>query len=144
MRKITPIDKEVTFEELGLARRPVISRTDLKGVITFVNKAFEKLTGYSKEELIGQPHSIIRHPDMPKAIFKDLWNSIENNHRWRGFIKNLRKDGRYFWSEVFIESVYDENGIKSGYGAVYKPMSLDDKKKYEEIYREMRKKEKIW
>jgi len=144
MARITPIDKEVTFEELGLANRPVISRSDLKGNFTFINKGFEKLSGYSKEELVGQPHSIVRHPDMPKAIFKELWSEIETNDRWRGFIKNLRKDGTYFWAETFIEAIYDEHGVKTGYGAVYKPMSRADKEKYSKIYAEMKAKEGGW
>ena len=141
MKKPTPIDEEVKFEDVGVLNRPIISKTDLKGIITYVNSAFCKLSGYSKEELIGQPHNIIRHPDMPKSAFKNMWNTIENNQKWRGFVKNLRKDGRYYWVEAFIEPIFDENGIKIGYISARKPVSEEDKQKYEKIYKELREKE---
>jgi len=141
MGNIQPLDEEVTFKDVGVEKRPVISKTDLKGIITFVNTPFAKLTGYSKEELIGKPHNIIRHPDMPKSIFKELWETIERNEKWRGFIKNLRKDGKYYWAETFIEPIFDENGVKIGYISVRKPVSEDDKNKYQKIYDEMRTKE---
>jgi len=138
---IMPIDEEVTFEDTGVVNRPIISKTDLKGIITYVNTPFAKLTGYSKEELVGKPHNIIRHPDMPKSIFKELWETIEKNEKWRGFIKNLRKDGKYYWAETFIEPIFDENGVKIGYISVRKHVSEDDKNKYQKIYDEMRTKE---
>ena len=139
--KPNPIDEEVTFENAGVANRPIISKTDLKGIIIYVNKPFCKLSGYTKEELIGKSHTVIRHPDMPKEIFKKLWNTIEKNEKYRGFIKNLRKDGKYFWAEIFIEPVFDDNGIKTGYISMYKPVFPSDKEKYEKIYKEMKQKE---
>jgi len=137
----TPINEEVTFEDVGVKNRPVISKTDLKGIITFVNSAFCKLAGYSKEELIGQPHNIVRHPDMPKAIFKEMWNTIERGETFRGFVKNLRKDGKYYWVEVFIEPMFDEHGAKVGYISARKEISESDKEKYEKLYQEMKKEE---
>jgi len=134
-------NQEVTFEELGLINRSIVSRTDLKGVITFANKAFCMLSGYSKDELIGQPHSIVRHPDMPKEAFKDMWQTIQNNQRWHGFIKNKRKDGKYYWTEAFIEPFFDENGNKMGYIAARKPVGPKDKIEFERKYKEMREKE---
>ncbi len=134
-------NEEVTFEEVGVANRPIISKTDLKGIITYVNTPFCKLAGYTKEELIGKPHNIIRHPDMPKEVFKQLWETIEKNQQWRGFIKNLRKDGKYYWVEAFIEPIFDENNKKIGYISVRKPVSEEDKQKYSKIYEEMRKEE---
>ncbi len=136
MPKPTPIDEEVTFEDVGIGNRPVISKTDLKGIITYVNKPFAQLTGYSREELIGQPHSIVRHPDMPKWVFRQMWETIEKNEKWRGFIKNLRKDGKYFWAETFIEPIFDENGQKIGYISIRKPVSQADKEKYSKLYAE--------
>jgi PAS domain S-box-containing protein len=94
MKKV--IDEEVTFKDAGVLGKLIISKTDLKGVITYVNTPFCKLSGYSKEELVGNPHNIIRHPDMPKEVFKLMWDTIQNNKRFRGFVKNLRKDGRYY------------------------------------------------
>jgi aerotaxis receptor len=134
-------NEEVTLEELGLTNRPIISKTDLKGVITFVNKAFCTLTGYEKNELLGKPHNIIRHPDMPKSVFKNLWDTIEKNQEWRGIVKNLRKDGKFFWVETFIEPIFDDNGKKIGYISVRKPISQSDKTKYSEIYAQMKKEE---
>jgi len=141
MSKPTPIDEEVTFEDVGVLGRPIISKTDLKGIITFVNSAFCKLAEYNKKELIGKSHNIIRHPDMPKAAFKDLWETIEKNETWRGFVKNLRKDGKYYWVEAVIQPIFDENGNKIGYISARKPVSKEDKEKYEQIYKEMREKE---
>ncbi|AZV46967.1 aerotaxis receptor Aer [Nautilia sp. PV-1] len=137
----TPVNEEVTFEDAGVVNRPIISKTDLKGIITYVNNAFCKLSGYSKNELIGKPHNIIRHPDMPKSIFKQLWSTIEKGDKFRGFLKNLRKDGKYYWVEVFIEPIFDENGTKIGYISTRKQVSESDKTKYEQLYQEMKKKE---
>jgi len=136
-----PIKEEVTFEDAGVLNRPIISKTDLKGIITYVNTPFSKLSGYSKQELIGKPHNVIRHPDMPKSVFKQLWNTIEKGEKFRGFIKNLRKDGKYFWVEAFIEPIYDDNGVKTGYISMRKPVSESDKIKYEKIYKEMKERE---
>jgi PAS domain S-box-containing protein len=106
------IDKEVAFKDAEVEGRPIVSKTDLKGIIIYVNTPFCKLADYSKDELIGKPHNIIRHPDMPKEVFKQLWNTIEKNQKFRGFIKNLRKDGRYYWVEAFVKAIFDENGTK--------------------------------
>jgi len=140
--KPIPINEEVTFDDIGVTNRPIISKTDLKGIITYVNTPFCKLAGYKKEELIGQPHNIVRHPDMPKEVFKQLWDTIEKNQKFRGFVKNLRKDGKYYWVEAFIEPVFDENGAKIGYISARRPVSDNDKKRYEAIYKEMKEKEK--
>ena len=140
--KPTPINEEVTFDDVGVTNRPVISKTDLKGIITYVNTPFSKLAGYKKEELIGQPHSMIRHPDMPKEVFKQLWDTIERNEKFRGFVKNLRKDGKYYWVEAFIEPIFNESGAKIGYISARRPVSDTDKERYEKIYKEMREKEK--
>jgi len=137
------LNEEVTFEDVGVQNRPIISKTDLKGIITFVNTPFCKLAGYSKEELIGKPHNIIRHPDMPKSVFKELWENIEKNQKWRGFVKNLRKDGKYYWVEAYIEPIFDDNGKKIGYISARKPVSDEDKEKYTKIYSEMKKKEEL-
>ena len=134
-------DEEVTFEEAGVLNRSIVSRTDLKGNITFANRAFCTLSGYDKNELIGAPHSIIRHPDMPKAAFKDMWNTIQSNQKWHGFVKNLRKDGKYYWTEAFIEPLFNENGEKIGYIAARKPVGPKDKEEFEKKYKQIREKE---
>ena len=135
------INEEVTYEEAGVENRAVINKIDLKGIITYVNAPFCKLSGYTKEELIGKPLETIKHPDMPKSIIKQIQNAIENGKSFRGFVKSLRKDGKYFWSEVYIEPILDENGVKSGYIFMRKQMSQSDKEKYEKLYKEMKKEE---
>lgn len=105
-----PVDEEVIFDG-----RSLISETDLKGVITFVNRKFVEMTGYSKQEAVGQPHSILRHPDMPKAAFEGMWRIIKEGKVWDGYVKNLRKDGKYYWVDVHIVPKKDENGKLIGY-----------------------------
>lgn len=74
----------------------IISRTDTEGIITQVNQSFVEMSGFSEEELVGQPHYILRHPDMPKAAFADMWATIQSGKKWYGYVKNLRKDGGYY------------------------------------------------
>ena len=135
------IDEEVTFEQLGILNRSIVSRTDIKGKITFANKAFCTLSGYSKDELLLKPHSIVRHPDMPKIAFKDLWQAIQANKKWHGFLKNLRKDGKYYWTEVFIEPFFDENNVKIGYIAARKPVGPKDIEEFSKKYKLQKEKE---
>ncbi len=75
----------------------LVSQTDKKGRIVFANDDFCKVAGYSLEELIGQPHNIVRHPDMPKAAFKDLWDTVNGGRVWTGYVKNRTKDGGHYW-----------------------------------------------
>jgi len=75
----------------------IVSRTDLQGLITHVNQSFVNMSAYNEAELIGQPHHILRHPDMPAAAFRDLWNTVMEKRKWHGYVKNLRKDGGYYW-----------------------------------------------
>jgi aerotaxis receptor len=77
--------------------RYIISETDDKGLITYVNDVFCAMAGYSEAELLGQPHNIIRHPDMPRAAFADLWMKIQGRGFWTGYVKNLRRDGGFYW-----------------------------------------------
>lgn len=77
--------------------RLIVSYTDIAGIIRHANQAFIDLSGYTKEELIGQPHSILRHPDVPPFIFEEMWTTIQAGKIWYGYVKNLRKDGGYYW-----------------------------------------------
>jgi aerotaxis receptor len=77
--------------------RLIVSRTDLAGHITHANESFVEMSGYRREELIHQPHHILRHPEMPAAAFKDLWDTVERGEKWHGYVKNLRKDGGFYW-----------------------------------------------
>ncbi|MGY6277125.1 PAS domain-containing protein [Methylomonas sp. MgM2] len=80
----------------------IVSTTTPAGVITHVNPSFVEMSGYTEEELIGAPHSILRHPDMPPAAFKDLWDTIQRGDKWQGYVKNLRKDGGYYWVKATV------------------------------------------
>ncbi len=117
MQKPTPINEEYTFQK-GL----IISSTDINGVITYANRKFCEISGYTKDELIGLNHNIVRHPDMPKAIFKELWDTILDGKEWSGIIKNLRKDGKYYWVYSHITPLVT-NGKPSGFTAARRPAS---------------------
>ena len=88
----------------------IVSKTDPKGIITYVNKNFCYISGYSKDELIGKPHNIVRHPDMPKEAFKDMWDTIKRGEIWRGFIKNRKKDGGFYWVDSGIMPIKNSKG----------------------------------
>lgn len=92
-REVACFDVEVDFPEGQL----IVSRTDLEGVITHANEAFVIMSGWQRHELIGAPHHILRHPDMPRAAFADLWNTIASGRKWHGYVKNLRRDGSFYW-----------------------------------------------
>jgi len=92
----------------------LVSKTDLNGIITYCNLIFVKVSGYSREELIGSPHNLLRHPDMPPEAFADMWKSNQANKPWRGLVKNRRKDGRYYWVEANVTPLI-ENGKTVGY-----------------------------
>ena len=108
---VKPLDEEATFKEEGLDARALITRTDKRGIINYASKAYLQMTKYSKEELVGKPHNIIRHPLMPKNAFKDMWETILSGRRWVGVVKNLRKDGKYYWVVVKIEAIDKDGNI---------------------------------
>ena len=121
MSKPTPVDEEYFFD--GSA---IISQTDLKGTITYANRKFCEVSGYETAELLGKPHNILRHPDMPKAIFEKMWSTIQSGQVWNGLIKNLRKDGRYYWVDTEILPIKDDNNKITGYIAARKAASRQD------------------
>ena len=84
---------EIVLDEFSF----LVSETDERGIITFANEDFCKIAGYSLEDLIGKPHNIVRHPDMPKAAFKSLWDTVKSGQVWTGYVKNATKDGGYYW-----------------------------------------------
>ena len=108
----------------------ITSSTDLDGVIIYVSDAFCKISGYSKDELIGEKQNIVRHPDMPNSLFKNLWDTIIHDRAWEGEIKNLQKDGGFYWVKAHIAPDF-KNGVKIGYTAVRQ--DITDKKAIEEI-----------
>ena len=127
--KSMAIDEEVFCKDTVM-----ISETDTKGIITYTNRHFREITGFSKEELIGSPHSINRHPDMPKGVFRAMWKIISAKKVWRGYVKNLRKDGKFYWTLVYIQAKLDENGEIIGFIASRKIAYPDTVKEVEETY----------
>lgn len=112
----------------------IISRTDLNGVITYANDVFAEISGYKASELIGKSHAIIRHPDMPISVYKDLWQTIKKNETWSGYVKNLRRDGGYYWVYATISGVYKDGKLveyKSIRTPVTKNMQLLMQEKYD-------------
>ena len=115
----------------------IVSRTDFNGNITYVNDAFADISGYKPEELIGKPHNIIRHPDMPKSAFKDLWETLQRGENWEGYVKNLRKDHGYYW--VFARvSILMKDGEAVEYKSVREPISNDKKREIQNLYDKLR------
>lgn len=118
----------------------IISRTDLKGVITYVNETFAEISGYLPEELIGQPHNIVRHPDMPKSVYADLWKNLKEKESWDGYIKNLRKDKGYYWVHAHISGVYKDGELVE-YKSIHEPIDREKKIKMQRKYDQMRQTE---
>ncbi len=123
-RKILVSDIEVPYPE----GRLIVSSTDPEGVITHVNQSFVDMSGFREEELVGQPHYILRHPDMPPAAFKDLWDTVKAGARWQGYVKNLRKDGAYYWVYATVIANIRKGEVR-GYTSVRRKPS---RKKVEE------------
>jgi len=128
------IETEVPTEEL------IISRTDLSGVITYANDTFAKISGYETGELIGKPHKIVRHPDMPKSVFKELWETLQRGESWQGIVKNRRKDNGYYWVHADVSGVYKEGKLVE-YKSLRTPIDRDTKIKMQRRYDDLRKSE---
>ncbi|WP_304546371.1 GGDEF domain-containing protein [Sulfurimonas microaerophilic] len=130
-RELELADKKIGQYLSILDKNVITSTTDLKGDIIDVSEAFCKISGYTKQELIGHSHNIVRHPDMPSSIYKEVWNTLHQGKTWRGEIKNRKKDGSAYWVDTNITPVYDEHGKKVGYTAVRQ--DITNKKRIEEI-----------
>ncbi|HJV92930.1 MAG TPA: methyl-accepting chemotaxis protein [Azonexus sp.] len=115
----------------------IYSTTDLKGVITSVNDAFVEISGFSREELVGKAHNIVRHPDMPEVAFADLWRDLKAGRPWCGLVKNRRKDGGYYWVEANASPIR-ENGTVVGYGSVRRRPSRAAVQAAEAVYAKIR------
>ena len=130
-RTVMISEREIPYPE----GRLIISRTDLNGVLTHANEAFVELSGYTHDELIGQPHNILRHPDMPRAAFKDLWDTVPAGKKWHGYVKNLRKDGSFYW--VYATAVPNVRGGKIvGYTSVRRKPSRNKIAEISATYKE--------
>lgn len=113
----------------------IFSTTDLNGKITHVSRAFCKISGYRSDELIGKSHNIIRHHDMPKEVFIQLWDTLQKKKVWKGELKNFKKDGGFYWVDAEIEPLYDDKNKHIGYSAIRH--DITDKKEIESIQKEI-------
>jgi len=120
----------------------IVSKTDTKGYITYCNRIFVKMAGWSRFELIGANHNIIRHPDMPKIAFKILWDLIQNKKEFFGFVKNLRKDGGFYWVFAYITPDLDLNGNIVGFTSFRKKPSRRGVEYISEVYKKLVEAEK--
>ncbi|MDH5654701.1 MAG: methyl-accepting chemotaxis protein [Spirochaetia bacterium] len=131
MRKNLPItNKEVVAKDDAL----LISKTDLKGIITYASPDFVELSGFPEDELLGQPHNILRHPDMPIPVFKDLWEHLKNDRAWTGLVKNRCKNGDHYWVHAEVSSVRENDKVVGYMSVRYKP-SIEQIVEAEEFYK---------
>lgn len=129
------IETEVPKDEI------IISRTNLKGIITYANETFAKISGYTPEELIGKPHNILRHPDMPKRVFAELWDTIKRGEIWRGYVKNLRKDKGFYWVYAEVSGVYKDGELVE-YKSMRSYVPKEKRIQMQKIYDDMRLEDK--
>lgn len=133
----------LTGKERPLLRSEIISsRTDQRGVITFINRTFTQVTGYTSEEAIGVPHNIIRHPDMPRALYKILWDAIKSGEQFFGVTKNRCKNGDYYWTLGYFQPDFNAQGLIIGFRSTRKGLEDDNlKQEFEDLYKSVRQEE---
>ncbi|PCI46186.1 MAG: aerotaxis receptor Aer [Alphaproteobacteria bacterium] len=108
---VVPVDEEIAFGEDEI----IVSKTDMKGRLTYANDVFCRVAEMTTRDVIGQPHSIIRHPDMPRAVFKLLWDTIQAGKEIFAYVKNMSKTGKYYWVIAHVTPSIDENEQITGY-----------------------------
>jgi methyl-accepting chemotaxis protein len=127
------MSKEQTFP----ARDILLSTTDLNSYIKYANESFCEVAGFSLDEMMGQPHNMVRHPDMPKAAFKDLWDNVQAGKSWMGPVKNRCKNGDYYWVNAFVTPIKDAKGDTFEYQSVRTKLDIDVKNRAIDVYKNM-------
>ena len=130
---VTNVEKLLADDSL------IVTKTDLKGRITYVNRDFIEISGFSEKELLGEPHNLVRHPDMPSEAFKDLWDTMKQGRPWTGFVKNRCKNGDFYWVLANVAPIV-ERGQVSGYISVRRKPNPSAVAQAEEIYRRFKEK----
>ena len=130
-------ESEFLIETIVPSGELIISRTDLKGNITYANETFAQISGYEVDELVGKPHNIVRHPDMPKIIFEEMWKTLKSKGKWEGIVKNLRKDRGFYWVHAIVSEVYKDDTLVE-YKSIRTPISFEQKLRSQKMYDEMR------
>ena len=115
----------------------IVSKTDLKGKILYGNRIFIELSGYTEKELLGKPHNIVRHPDMPKVIFKLLWSYIKQGKEIIAYVKNLSKDGSFYWVKAFVTPSFNGKGEIVGYHSIRLKPTETAKESISALYKEL-------
>ncbi|WP_198305744.1 PAS domain-containing protein [Arcobacter vandammei] len=122
--------KEIVLDDYAF----LVSETNEKGIITFASDDFCDIAGYNVEELIGKPHNVVRHTDMPKAAFKNLWETVKSNNIWTGYVKNATKNGDYYWVFATVYPTITSEGEK-GYLSCRRKASQEEIAKAEALYK---------
>lgn len=134
MKINTPVTQQEVFLQPG---KPIVSKTDLKGSITYVNQSFVDISGFGREELLGNNHNMVRHPDMPPEAFAWLWNTIKQGKPWRGLVKNRCKNGDFYWVEAYVTPIR-ENGRITGYMSVRNAPAREEVNACDTLYKNIR------
>ena len=132
--EITPTDVEYPVTSVDI----IVSKGNEAGDITYANPIFYKIAGYTQSEMIEQPHSMIRHPDMPKIIFNYLWTSLKDKKDVMTFVKNLRKDGSFYWVFAHVRPALNPDGTLRNYVSTRKSMSSSARVTIEALYAKLR------
>jgi aerotaxis receptor len=131
--KITPTQHEIVLDDSDI----IVSKTDLKGRITYANRVFMRIANYPEKGLLHQQHNIVRHPDMPRGAFKLLWDTIEAKQEFFAYVKNMTADGHYYWVYTNVTPDMDEQGRVVGYFSVRRKPKPSAIAAIQPIYREM-------
>lgn len=136
---IQPTNQEVYFDTNDV----IVSKTDLKGKIVYANDVFLQIAGYRESEVIGQPHNMIRHPDMPRSVFGFLWERIVGGKEVFAYVKNMTKSGDHYWVLAHVTPSYDESGSITGYHSNRRVPERSSVAKVSKLYGEMRRAETV-
>ena len=133
MEKATPNNNEIEVKPVDI----IVSKADEDGDIEYANPIFYKLSGYSKKELTHTPHSILRHPDMPKVIFKHFWNELKKGNEVHAFVKNMTKDGSFYWVIAYVRPAVNPDGSLRNYVSTRKTMNSNARAIIEPLYKKL-------
>lgn len=131
--KITPTQHEVILGDSDI----IVSKTDLKGRITYANRIFMRIANYPEKDLLHQQHNIVRHPDMPRGAFKLLWDTLEGGQEFFGYVKNMTSEGHFYWVFANVTPDMDDQGRVIGYFSVRRKTRPSAVAAIQSIYREM-------
>lgn len=130
---MTPTGVERFFSEDEI----IVSKTDLKGHITYANRTFLNIAGYTEEEVLGKPHNIIRHPDMPRCVFKLLWDTLAARQEIFAYVKNMAKNGDYYWVFAHVTPTFDDHNSVIGYHSNRRVPDRPEVELFDGVYKQL-------